>query len=88
MECALTLTAAQADNVSAATAATFSRKWNKLVRKYCEIIKAKLQESSMEDIILKACPYMKSGTNITCSGVLSNDVDDDIMEDLNMFVDL
>jgi len=89
VERAITLIAAPADNASAASADTFSRKWNKLVRKYREIIKAKLQDGSMEDIISKACRYMKSGTNISASVALPDYLEDDMMdEDLDMYADL
>ena len=89
VERAITLIAAPADNASAASADTFSRKWNKLVRKYREIIKTKLQDGSMEDIVLKACRYMKDGTNISPSVVLPDYLEDDVMdEDLDVYADL
>lgn len=88
MERALTLVAAPADNGSTANADTFNRKWDKLVRKYREIIRIKLQDSSMEDIVLKACSFMKPGTNIFSSVTLPDDLDDDVIEDIDMYTDL
>lgn len=88
MERALALFAAPADNASTANADTFSRKWNKLVQKYREVIKIKLQDGSMEDILSKACPFMKAGTHLSPSVTLSDDLDDDVMEDLDMYADL
>ena len=89
VERAITLIAAPADNASAASADTFSHKWNKLVRKYREIIKTKLQDGSMEDIVLKACRYMKDGTNISPSVALPDYLEDDVMDkDLDVYADL
>ena len=90
MKRALSLSAAPADNTSTANADTFNRKWNTLVQKYREVIKTKLKEGSMEDIVLKACLFMKAGTQISPSITVAEDllVDDDMMEDLDIFVDL
>ena len=89
VERAITLIAAPADKASAASADTFSRKWNKLVRKYREIIKTKLKDGSMEDIVLKACRYMKYGINISPSVALPDYLEDDVMdEDLDVYEDV
>lgn len=42
----------------------------------------------MEDIVLKACPFMKAGTNLSQSLTLSNDLDEDMMADLDAYADL
>jgi hypothetical protein len=88
VERALTLVAAPADNSSTANADMFNRKWDKLVQKYREIIRIKLQDSSMEDIVLKACPFMKPRTNISSSVVLPDNLDNDVLEDIDMYTDL
>jgi hypothetical protein len=86
VERALTLFAAPADDARTANADTFNRKWNKLVQKYREIIETKLQNGSMEDIVLRAWPFMKDGTHFSPSVTLSNNVDD--MEDLDEYADI
>jgi len=83
----VTLIAAPADSASVTNADTFSRKWNKRIQKYREIIKTKLRDGTMENIIGEALSFMKPGTNISASVTVSDDVDDDMM-DLNLYVDL
>jgi hypothetical protein len=88
VERALTIFAAPADNASTANADTFNRKWNKLVQKYREVIKTKLKDGSMEDIVSRACPFMKAGTHLSPSVTLPDDLDDDLMEDLDVYADI
>ena len=88
MECTLTLVAAPADNGSTANANTFNHKWDKLIQKYRKIIRIKLQDSSMEDIVLKACSFMKPGTTIFASVTLPGDLDNDVIDDIDMYADL
>jgi len=42
----------------------------------------------MEDILLKTCPFMKAGTHISPSVTLPDDLDDNMMEDLDVYADL
>jgi len=45
--------------------ANFNHKsWNKQVCRYCGIIESKFQPSSMDDIVLKVCPFMKQSTTL------------------------
>ena len=88
MERALSLFAAPADSASSANADTFNQKWDKQVQHYREVIKAVLQEGSMEDIVLRAYPYMKPGTNISASVELPDDSDDDVVRDLDVYADI
>ncbi|KAI0276550.1 hypothetical protein BC826DRAFT_1192694 [Russula brevipes] len=70
------------------SSATFNRRWNKQVRKYREIIDRKLQPGSMEDIVLRAYPLMKASTIFSPSIVVIGGLDDDDVEDIEMFVDV
>ncbi|KAI0283694.1 hypothetical protein BGY98DRAFT_1093785 [Russula aff. rugulosa BPL654] len=55
-----------------------SDKWTEKLRKYSDIIKQKLRPGSMEDIVLKACRFMDSSTNISSISVqVLNDSDDE-----------
>jgi len=68
--------------------ANFNHKsWNKQVRRYCGVIESKFQSGSMEDIVLKACPFMKSTTIPAMFVALSTNVDDEEIETIEMFVD-
>jgi hypothetical protein len=55
-----------------------SNKWTEKVQKYSDILEQKLQPGSMEDIVLKACPFMDASTNISSISVqVLHDLDDD-----------
>jgi hypothetical protein len=68
--------------------ANFNHKsWNKQVRRYCGVIGSKFQPGSMEDIILKACPFMKHST-ICATFIMTPGIgDDEEIENIDMFVD-
>ncbi|KAI0302275.1 hypothetical protein BC826DRAFT_966257 [Russula brevipes] len=68
-----------------ASTLSFNKRWNKQVQKFREIIERKLQVGSMEDIVLKACPYMKPGTKLSSFALLNADDND---SDIEMFVDV
>jgi hypothetical protein len=58
--------------------ASYSNKWTEKARKYSDIIERRLRPGSMEDIVLKACPFMDAGTNIsTISVQVLHDSDDE-----------
>ena len=42
-----------------------SYEWSEKVQKHSDIIEWRLRPDSMEGIVLKACPFMDSGTNIS-----------------------
>jgi hypothetical protein len=70
--------------------ANFNRKsWNRQVRRYCEVIESKFQPGSMEDIVLKACAFMKPATDSATfiAPSRSGDADSEEIETLDMFVD-
>jgi hypothetical protein len=73
------------DNLSLAT---FSEKWNKQKKKYQRVIDTKLRMSSMEEIVLKACRYMKADTCISTAIAVLGDLDDEEMDDIDMFNDI
>ena len=55
-----------------------SNKWTEKVQKYSDFVERMLKPSSMEDIVLKACPFMDPGTNISFISVqVLNDSDDE-----------
>jgi hypothetical protein len=58
--------------------ARHTNKWTEKVQKYSDTIERKLRPSSMEDIVLKACPFMDAGTNILSISVqVLNESDDE-----------
>jgi hypothetical protein len=81
VEHALTTHAAPDANTNANT---FSCKWDKLVQQYYEILKAKLQNDLVEDIVMKACPFIKSGTCTPLPVAIPDDLEYDMMEDLDI----
>ncbi len=44
-------------------------KWIEKVQKYMDHIERKLRSATVEDIVLKACPFMDAGTNISSISV-------------------
>ena len=52
-------------------------KWIEKIQKYRDIIEQKLRPGSVEDIVLKACPFMDAGTNISSISVQVLNVSDD-----------
>ena len=84
VECALEIFTVS-DNLSLAT---FSEKWNKQKKKYQRVIDTKLRMSSMEEIVLKACRYMKADTRISTAIAVLGDLDDEEMDDIDMFNDI
>jgi hypothetical protein len=53
-------------------------KWIEKVQKYSDIIERKLRPGSMEDIVLRACPFMDAGTFISSISLqVINDLDDE-----------
>ena len=73
------------DNLSLAT---FSEKWNIRKRKYQKVINTKLRVASMEEIVLKACQYMKTNTFISTSIAVLGDFDDEEVDDIDAFIDI
>jgi hypothetical protein len=73
------------DNLSLAT---FSEKWNIRKRKYQKVINTKLRVASMEEIVLKACRYMKTNTFISTSIAVLGDFDDEEVDDIDAFIDI
>jgi hypothetical protein len=73
------------DNLSLAT---FSEKWNIQKRKYQKVINTKLRVASMEEIVLKACWYMKTNTFISTSIAVLGDFDDEEVDDIDAFIDI
>ena len=73
------------DNLSLAT---FSEKWNIQKRKYQKVINTKLRVASMEEIVLKACWYMKTNTFISTSIAVLGDFDDEEVDDIDVFIDI
>jgi hypothetical protein len=57
---------------------SYSDKWIEKVQKNSDIIERKLRPGSMEDIVLKACPFMYASTNISSISVqVLHDSDDE-----------
>jgi hypothetical protein len=50
--------------------------WIEKVQKYIDIIERKLRSRSMEDIVLKACPFTDAGTNLSSIPVFSDSDDE------------
>jgi hypothetical protein len=73
------------DNLSLVT---FSKKWNKQRKKYQKVIDTKLQMSSMEEIMLKACWYIKADMHISTSIAVLGDLDDEEIDDIDMFTNI
>jgi hypothetical protein len=73
------------DNLSLAT---FSEKWNIRKRKYQKVINTKLRVASMEEIVLKACRYMKTNMFISTSIAVLGDFDDEEVDDIDVFIDI
>jgi hypothetical protein len=73
------------DNLSLAA---FSEKWNIRKRKYQKVINTKLRVASMEEIVLKACWYMKTNTFISTSIAVLGDFDDEEVDDIDTFIDI
>jgi hypothetical protein len=70
------------------TSATFSRKWNSQVQKYCKIINQKLRAGSMKDIILRLHAFMKRGTLFFTNFNVGLCLDKDDADDIDMFADI
>ena len=67
---------------------TFSEKWNIRKRKYQKVINTKLRVASMEEIVLKACQYMKTNTFISTSIAVLGDFDDEEVDDIDVFINI